>query len=134
MPLTALIASIALLLYFYTLYRVIDARIKYKVLPPNDNGPEPFLCIQAAHRNSTEQLVLFLPSLWLFSVFVSQPIGAMLGLLWIVGRILYVRGYYRKAEDRLLGFIIALLVSLILLVGGLIGSAMDVTPYLSVNW
>ncbi len=134
MPLTALIASIALLLYFYTLYRVIDARIKYKVLPPHDNGPEKFLCIQAAHRNSTEQLVLFLPSLWLFSVFVSQPVGAMLGLLWIVGRILYVRGYYRKAEDRLLGFIIALLVSLILLVGGMIGSAMDVAPYLSVNW
>jgi uncharacterized membrane protein YecN with MAPEG domain len=72
-------------------------------------------------QNTLEQLILFLPSLWLFSLFVSPVWGAGIGLIWIIGRILYAWGYYQAAEKRLLGFGINSLSILALLLGSLVG-------------
>jgi glutathione S-transferase len=47
---------------------------------------------------------IFLPSLWLFAVYVSDPIAAALGLVWIAGRILYMTGYSQAANKRGSGF------------------------------
>ena len=68
-----------------------------------------------------EQLVVFLPALWLFAVFVSPVWGAGVGAIWIVGRIAYAWGYYQAAEKRTIGFGISSLATLILLGGSLVG-------------
>jgi glutathione S-transferase len=54
--------------------------------------------------NTLEWLPIFLPALWLFAIYVSDAISAALGLVWIVGRILYMTGYSRAANKRGLGF------------------------------
>ena len=71
-------------------------------------------------QNTIEQLVLFLPSLWLFSLFVSPLWGAALGAVWILGRVIYAVGYLRDADKRGPGAVITMASGAILLLGALV--------------
>jgi len=42
---------------------------------------------------------IFLPSLWLFAIYISDGLAAALGLVWIAGRILYMTGYSQAAKS-----------------------------------
>ena len=68
-----------------------------------------------------EQLALFIPALWLFSIYVSPIWGSALGTAWVVGRIAYAWGYYQAAEKRFLGFAISSFSSITLIIGSLVG-------------
>ncbi|HWK44854.1 MAG TPA: MAPEG family protein [Stellaceae bacterium] len=117
----AFVTCLALLVYCWTFVAVARARSKYGVVAPATTGNPDFERMMRVQMNTVEQLVLFLPSLWIFSLFISQPIGAVLGLIWVVGRILYNLGYYSAATRRGPGFMISGVAALILLIGGLIG-------------
>ena len=56
--------------------------------------------------NTLEWMPIFLPSLWLFAIYNSDAIAALVGLVWIVGRVLYMTGYSQAAEKRGPGFFI----------------------------
>ena len=56
--------------------------------------------------NTLEWMPIFLPALWLFAAYISDTIAAALGVVWIVGRILYMTGYAKAAGERRLGFAI----------------------------
>ena len=101
---TALVTCLALLFYFVTSARVARARIKYGVKLPAISGNEDFERVFRVQMNTLEWLPIFLPSLWLFAVYVSDAIAAVLGLVWIAGRILYMTGYAEAAEKRSRGF------------------------------
>ena len=117
----SLVTVLALMLFFVFTANVGRARAKYKVLPPQTSGDPDFERVFRVQQNTLEQLILFLPSLWLFSLFVSPIWGAGVGTLWIIGRILYAWGYYQAAEKRFIGFGINALSLLVLLVGSLVG-------------
>jgi uncharacterized membrane protein YecN with MAPEG domain len=72
-------------------------------------------------QNTLEQLVFFLPLLWLFSFYISPLWGAGVGALWLVGRIVYAWGYYQAAEKRMIGFVISSTTGIVLLLGSLFG-------------
>lgn len=120
-PWPSLVTAVALLVYLILTINVGRARAKYKVAPPLMTGDPDFERVVRVHHNTLEQLVIFLPLLWLFSEFVSPIWGAGIGAAWIVGRILYAWGYYQAAEKRMLGFAIGSLVVMILLLGSLVG-------------
>jgi glutathione S-transferase len=109
----------ALLLYFGLGLAVGAARFKYKIAPPHTTGNEDFERVYRVHQNTLEQIVIFLPCLWLFSIFVNPNWGAILGGIWIVGRIAYAWGYYVEAGKRAAGFAIATLAMMTLLFGTL---------------
>jgi uncharacterized membrane protein YecN with MAPEG domain len=109
------------MLFFVLSANVGRARAKYKVLPPQTSGDPDFERVFRVQQNTLEQLILFLPSLWLFSLFVSPIWGTGVGTLWMIGRILYAWGYYQAAEKRFIGFGINVLSLLVLLVGSLVG-------------
>jgi glutathione S-transferase len=70
--------------------------------------------------NTLEWLPTFLVSLWLFSLsWGSDLIAAAIGLVWIVGRILYLTGYSKAAEQRGPGFGVQALATAVLLFGAL---------------
>ncbi|MCG5058047.1 MAG: MAPEG family protein [Limnoraphis sp. WC205] len=117
----SLVTVIALLVYFVLTLNVGRARAKYKIMPPQMSGDPNFERVVRVQQNTLEQLVLFLPALWLFSEFISPTWGASLGAIWIIGRIVYAWGYYQAAEKRFLGFAIASLSVLTLLGGSLVG-------------
>ncbi len=62
---------------------------------------------------------IFLPSLWLFAIYVSDPVAAAIGLVWIVGRILYWNGYSQAAEKRNMGFAVQFMAAAALWAGAL---------------
>lgn len=99
------------------------ARGKFAVAAPAISGDENFERYFRVQQNTLEQLMIFIPGLWLFGNYVNAPIGALLGLVFLVGRVLYFRGYTRAAEKRGTGFLIGYVPNILLLLGGLIGAA-----------
>lgn len=127
-PWPALVSLLALLLYFVVTINVGRARAKYGIPAPQMSGNLDFERVLRVQQNMLEQLVFFLPALWIFCLYLNPIWGAGLGLLWVVGRALYAWGYYQAAEKRGPGFAIASLSSLVLLLSGLVGVALSLLP------
>jgi uncharacterized membrane protein YecN with MAPEG domain len=124
-PFPSLITVLALLVYLILTINVGRARAKYKVLPPATTGDPNFERVLRVQQNTLEQLIFFLPLLWIFSFYVSPVWGSVIGAVWIVGRIVFAWGYYQAAEKRAIGFGITSLSSLLLLLGSLIGISLS---------
>jgi glutathione S-transferase len=120
-PYPSLVTVSALLLYFVLTINVGRARYKYQVPVPQTTGNVDFERVLRVQQNTLEQLALFLPALWLFSVYVNPIWASVLGTTWIIGRIAYAWGYYQAAEKRGLGFAISSLSSIGLILGSLVG-------------
>lgn len=120
-PWTALATIAALLVYFSCFVLAARMRAKHRVEAPSMDGPEEFKRALRIQGNTLEQLALFLPSLWLFAIYVSPVWGAMLAAVWIAGRILYIVSYFRDPATRGLGFVTAGIASMTLLAGALVG-------------
>lgn len=97
------------------------ARGKYGIKAPAVTGNEVFERTFRVHQNTLEGLVVFVPSLWLFGAFLSPLVAAGLGVVGIIGRAIYAKGYIEAAEKRGPGAGICGLVNIALLVGALVG-------------
>ena len=101
---TALVTCLAILLYFFTIIQVSKARVAFGIKAPATSGNPDFERVFRVQMNTLEWMPIFLPSLWLFAIYISDPIAAGLGLVWIAGRILYMTGYSQAAAKRGRGF------------------------------
>lgn len=119
---TALITVAALLLYIVMGMKVASARRRAGIFAPAMSGDPALERALRVQGNTLEWLPVFLPGLWLFSLYWNDRIGAVIGLIWIVGRIVYAVGYWADAPRRLPGFFIQFLAALVLLFGGAAGA------------
>jgi glutathione S-transferase len=102
------------------------ARVRFGVPAPAVTGHPEFERYFRVQANTLEGIVLFLPCLWLFALTIDglrggdlgDKIGAALGLVWIIGRVIYMRSYVRNPASRGLGFGVQALASMLLLIGG----------------
>jgi glutathione S-transferase len=118
--LVAIVSLLALMLYFFMSFRVGQARSKFNVPAPAVSGSPDFERAYRVQMNTLEWLPIFLVSLWLFDLaWGADLIAAGIGLVWIVGRVLYLTGYTRAAEARGPGFGIQALAAGVLLFGAL---------------
>jgi glutathione S-transferase len=115
--LTALVTCLALLAYFLTSFQVGKARETYGIKAPAVSGNPDFERIYRVQMNTLEWMPVFLPALWLFAIYVSDAIAAALGVVWIIGRILYMIGYAKAANKRGPGFGIQALAAFALWLG-----------------
>ncbi len=122
MQLVAVVTALALIQYFVFGLRVGQARGKYGIEAPAVTGHPVFERHFRVHQNTMEQLVLFLPGLWLFATYVSAGIAAVAGVVFIVGRALYARAYVAEPKTREMGAVLTAGANGILLLGGLIGA------------
>ena len=104
--LTAFVTLLALSVYFGTSVQVARARASFGVKAPATIGHPEFERIFRTQMNTLEWLPIFLPSIWLAALYVSDMAAAALGGVWIVGRILYIYGYRQAAEKRGIGFVV----------------------------
>ena len=116
---TALVTCLAIALYFFTSIRVAKARAKFGIKAPAITGNDDFERVFRVQMNTLEWLPIFLPSLWLFAIYISDPVAAVIGLLWIAGRALYMTGYSQAANKRGRGFGIQALATGMLWLGAL---------------
>ena len=115
----AIVTILAILTYFWMGLQVGGARQKSGIAAPAMTGDPVLERTIRAHYNTLEWLPIFLPALWLFAIYWDCMIAAGLGLLWIVGRIVYQRGYVADAGKRSTGFLIQLVATAALLFGAL---------------
>jgi glutathione S-transferase len=118
---TALVTLLAVALYFSTGLAVANARQKFGVVVPATTGHADFERVFRVQQNMLEWMPIFLPLLWLFALYVSDAGAAVLGLFWIGGRIIFIRGYSQAAEKRHRGFFVQMAASGALLIGALAG-------------
>jgi uncharacterized MAPEG superfamily protein len=119
-PYTVGALLLALLVYVWATWKVGAARSKFGVAAPAIHGDENFERVFRAHQNTVEQMVLFLPLLALAAWLWGDLYSAIYGLVWSLGRILYVEGYARAAGKREVGFLLSGALSLVVLLGLLV--------------
>ncbi len=121
LALPALTTLIAIATYFVLTVNVGRARVKYKVMPPQTSGNPDFERALRVQQNTVEQIIPFLPGLWICAIFTSPVVASALGGVWILGRILYAWGYYQAAEKRGPGFGVTMLGNVGLFIGSIYG-------------
>jgi glutathione S-transferase len=122
-PHTALVTILMLMLYFWTSMRVGKARSVHGVKAPATEGPEAFNLVFRANVNTLEQLVLTLPAMWLFAAYGPKNgdiWAALVGVVWMVGRVLYVTSYSKAADKRGMGFMVGFIATAVALAGALV--------------
>ena len=118
----AVVILLALIEYVVFGMLVGRARGKYGVHAPAVAGHEVFERYFRVHQNTLEMLVVFVPAMWLFGTYVDPTWAALLGLVYVVGRILYLRGYVADPAKREIGFGLSVLPVIVLLLGALWGA------------
>jgi glutathione S-transferase len=93
---------------------------------PTMTGHDGFERMYRVQMNTLETLVAFLPSLFLAAQYWPAYVVAGLGLLYLIGRILYWRAYVADPSTRSLGFMLSMLPTLALAVLALVGNGMAV--------
>ena len=120
----AIVTVVALLQFFWFGWQVGVARGKYGIAAPATSGNEMFERVFRVHMNTLEQLVVFLPALWIFASYVSSLWAAILGAVFIVGRAIYAVSYVKDPKKRSAGFALTALPELVLLIGILVWAVM----------
>jgi glutathione S-transferase len=130
---TAMVTVLALLFYFWAGFNVGRLRGKHGISAPAMTGQPEFERAVRVHMNTLEWLVILLPLLWMATIYFSPSmtmawlswLPPVFGLIWILGRILYMTGYMAAAEKRSLGFSISGLAVVGLLIMTIAGIVMQ---------
>src|SRR5262245_18634764 len=109
MPLSlpALMTLLLVLWLIFTGYQVGRARTRYKVAAPATTGDPAFERAFRVQMNELENLLAFLPSMWIFAWFGNPRFAAILAGVYLVGRIVFAIGYWSEARKRRAGYTIA---------------------------
>ena len=125
--LTEIVTILSVLTLFYMSVPVGRARAKHGIMAPSMTGHEDMDRAVRVHMNSLEQFALYMPLLWVatltFTLVTWLP--AAMGIVWIVGRLIYMQAYLADPARRSAGFGITMLSTAALLVMAVVGVVMS---------
>jgi uncharacterized membrane protein YecN with MAPEG domain len=121
MKLVYIVAAMALLEYFVFMAMAGSARGRFGVPAPAAHGHPLFERYFRVQQNTMEQMVIFLPALFLCGRFASEALAVGMGVVFIVGRAMYARGYVADPAKRGPGFLLTIVANAVLLLAGLGG-------------
>ncbi len=98
------------------------ARGKYGVQAPATSGDEMFERFYRVQMNTLELLPVLLPSLWLAGKYWTPEWVAVAGLVYLLGRLLYLKAYITNPPSRGLGFMLSYVPIMALLIAALVGA------------
>lgn len=113
-----LIVMVLALLQFYGFGIAVGrARARHGVAAPATTGHPVFERCFRVQMNTLEQLMAFLPAIWLFAQFLDPHWAAALGGVYLVGRQIYFVSYVKEPKSRALGYALTALPIFIMLAG-----------------
>ena len=124
---SAAVSILAAILYLYMSIRVGQMRGKTGIKAPAMTGAPDFERAVRVHYNTLEALPIFLIGLWLATIYFSPSysavawLPALVGLIWVIGRLIYMQGYMAAPEKRGTGFGIQALAAIVNLVLAIVG-------------
>jgi len=121
----AIVTSLALIQAVWFALQVGAARQRHGVSAPAVSGHDDFDRHYRVHQNTMEQLIVFMPCLWMFGYFVDPYWGAGIGAVFILSRFIYRRSYLKDPKSRSGAFGIGFMTMTILLLGSMIGAVMS---------
>jgi uncharacterized MAPEG superfamily protein len=124
-----IVTALALLQFVYFGIQVGRARARFGVKAPAITGNDQFERSFRVQQNTLETIVVFLPSLYLFSRYFNPLWAAGLGVVYLIGRQVYAAAYVKDPAKRSLGYGLTVLPILALLVGGLIGAVLRIAGH-----
>ncbi len=122
MAYVSVIVMLALLEYLYFGVAVGRARLRHGVDAPSVSGDEHFERFHRAHQNTLEQLVVFIPAVYAAAYYASALLAVGLGVVWLVARAHYFRGYIAEPTRRGIGMIATVVTSVLLIAAALVGA------------
>jgi glutathione S-transferase len=124
MPYVDIVTALALLQFIAFGFQVGKARTKYGVKAPAVAGNEIFERHFRVQQNTLEQLIAFIPGIYLFSHYFNPLWGAALGVVYLIGRQVYAASYVKDPAKRGPGYGLTFLPMVVLIAGGLIGAGL----------
>ena len=123
--LVIIVGVLALIQYIAFAMLVGRARGKYDVKAPATGGDPVFERYFRVQQNTLEQLVVFLPAIFLYSHLGNPMYAAGFGVVYLIGRMIYLRSYVKDPGSRTLGFMLTFLPSVLMLIGALFMAAQN---------
>lgn len=119
-------ASVTLLIglfYFFTAFRVGNLRARHGIKAPLTMGHPTFDRAYRVQMNTLEQMGIVLPFLWVAAFY---PIGwawlaPLVGLIWLLSRLVYLAGYMADPDKRLAGAMLGGICNLTLFIIAAVG-------------
>jgi glutathione S-transferase len=117
-----IVTALALLQFIVFGFKVGRARGRYGIKAPAISGNETFERHFRVQQNTLEQLIVFLPGLYLFSHYYSPLVAAAIGVIYLIGREVYSMTYVKDPAKREVGYGLTFLPTVVLVLGGLFGA------------
>ena len=114
--LTGAVTLLAILIAIGFSILVARTRLATGILPPAMSGEPRLERTLRVQGNTVEGFMVFIPALWLATLYFHGWIPPLIGLIWCIGRILFAVGYIADAEKRHIGFRISMLSVLALVI------------------
>lgn len=111
---TSLVTIFAIFITLFFMFRTGLNRGKMKVFAPKTVGQDTWERYFRVHANTVEQLVIFLPALWLAALYSSDQRAGTIGAVWLVGRLLYSFQYIKEPKSRAPGMLLTFVPTAIL--------------------
>jgi len=121
-----LLILLALAQYLFFTVRVGTTRTKYRINAPKTTGDETWERMFRVQQNTMEQLIVFIPAMIVFGIYLSETWALVPGVIFLVGRQLYSFEYVNNPGSRVPGMALSLLANAVLMLGALIGLAMKI--------
>ncbi len=124
MEVVTIVTILALIQFFWFGIEVGKMRIKHQCKAPAVTGPPEFERMFRVQQNTLEQIVMFIPALWLFAEFVNPLWAAGMGVVYLIGRAVYRMAYVKDPKGRSVGFMMTALPTLVMLIWALVDAVL----------
>jgi glutathione S-transferase len=118
---SAAVTCLALLTYFVLVGLAGQARSKYGIKAPAVAGHEQYERAYRVQMNTLENMAFFLPSMWLYAIYLNDAGAAVGGVIWVAARIYYAASYLRDPATRGPGALLTVLAQFGLFLGAAYG-------------
>jgi glutathione S-transferase len=121
-----IVTALALLQFLSFALQVGRARERHGIKAPATTGNDQFERHFRVQQNTLESMVMFLPSLYLFSRYLNPLYAAGLGVIYLIGRQVYAAAYVKDPAARSAGYALTMLPVLALIIGAVVGAVMRI--------